>query len=109
MIFEPLRKHLWVSTAWYGDSVTFLYEDVDHASQETPVYLHLLLGDGYTFLYVDDVHTSQEAHLWASTDYYGDSVTFKNGVFRDVTPCGSCKNRRFGGTWRLLHQGDKNR
>jgi hypothetical protein len=35
--------------------------------------------------------------------------TVKNGVFWDVTPCGSCKNRRFGGTWRLLHQGDKNR
>jgi hypothetical protein len=31
----------------------------------------------------------------------------KNGVFWDVTPCGSCKNRRFGGTWRLLHHGDK--
>jgi hypothetical protein len=31
----------------------------------------------------------------------------KNGVFWVVTPCGSCKNRRFGGTWRLLHQGDK--
>jgi hypothetical protein len=27
----------------------------------------------------------------------------KNGVFWVVTPCG-----RFGGTWRLLHQGDKN-
>jgi hypothetical protein len=26
----------------------------------------------------------------------------KNGVFWDVTPCGSCKNRRIGGTWRLL-------
>jgi hypothetical protein len=25
-------------------------------------------------------------------------VTMKNGVFLDVTPCGSCKNRRFGGT-----------
>jgi hypothetical protein len=37
------------------------------------------------------------------------AVTMKNGVFWDVTPCGSCKNRRFGGTWRLLHQGDKNR
>jgi hypothetical protein len=37
------------------------------------------------------------------------AVTMKNGVFRVVTPCGSCKNRRFGGTWRLLHQGDKNR
>jgi hypothetical protein len=26
------------------------------------------------------------------------AVTKKNGVFWDVTPCGSCKNRRFGGT-----------
>jgi hypothetical protein len=33
----------------------------------------------------------------------------KNGVFWDITPCGSCKNWRFGGTWRLYHQGDKNR
>jgi hypothetical protein len=34
------------------------------------------------------------------------AVTMMNGVFWDVTPCGSCKNRRFGGTYRL-HQGDK--
>jgi hypothetical protein len=34
-------------------------------------------------------------------------VTMKNGVFWVVTPCGSCKNRRFGGTLRLLHQSDK--
>jgi hypothetical protein len=26
------------------------------------------------------------------------AVTMKNGVFWDVTPCGLCKNRRFGGT-----------
>jgi hypothetical protein len=26
------------------------------------------------------------------------AVTKKNAVFWDVTPCGSCKNRRFGGT-----------
>jgi hypothetical protein len=25
------------------------------------------------------------------------AVTMKNGVFWDVTPCGSCKNLRFGG------------
>jgi hypothetical protein len=37
------------------------------------------------------------------------AVTMKNGVFWDVTPCGSCKNRRFGGTSRLLHLGDENR
>jgi hypothetical protein len=35
-------------------------------------------------------------------------VTMKNGIFWDVMSCGSCKNRRFGGTWHL-HQGDKNR
>jgi hypothetical protein len=34
------------------------------------------------------------------------AVTMKNGVFWVVTPCGSCKNRQFGGTWRLLHQSD---
>jgi hypothetical protein len=37
------------------------------------------------------------------------AVTTETGVFWDVTLCGSCKSRRFGGTWRLLHQGDKNR
>jgi hypothetical protein len=37
-----------------------------------------------------------------------DCATVKICVFWVVTPCGSCKNRRFGGTWRLLHQGDKN-
>jgi hypothetical protein len=26
------------------------------------------------------------------------AVTMKNSVFWDVTPCGSCKNRRFEGT-----------
>jgi hypothetical protein len=26
------------------------------------------------------------------------AVTMKNGIFWDVTLCGSCKNRRFGGT-----------
>jgi hypothetical protein len=32
----------------------------------------------------------------------------KNGVFFwVVTPCGSCKNRRFGGTWRTLRRNIK--
>jgi hypothetical protein len=26
------------------------------------------------------------------------AVTMKNGAFWDVTPCGSCKNRHFGGS-----------
>jgi hypothetical protein len=35
-------------------------------------------------------------------------LNFNFGVFWVVTPCGSCKTRRFGGIWRILHQGDKN-
>jgi hypothetical protein len=31
----------------------------------------------------------------------------KNGAFCDVTLCGSCKSRRFGGTLRHHHQGHK--
>jgi hypothetical protein len=30
-------------------------------------------------------------------------------VYWDVTPSGSCKNRGFGGTYRLHYQDDKNR
>jgi hypothetical protein len=37
------------------------------------------------------------------------AVTMKNAIFLDATPCGSCKNRRSGGTCRLHHQGEKNR
>jgi hypothetical protein len=33
----------------------------------------------------------------------------KNAVFWVVTPYGSSKDQRFGGTYRLYHQGDKNR
>jgi hypothetical protein len=29
----------------------------------------------------------------------------KNVVFWDVTPCGSCNDGRFGGTYSLHHQG----
>jgi hypothetical protein len=67
--------------------------------------------------------TVTETHILVSTDGYEDrfnfllqmtfgphrnvthcvrfeaftAVTMKNGVFWDVTPCGSCNNRRFGG------------
>jgi hypothetical protein len=37
------------------------------------------------------------------------AVTMKYTVFWDVMQCGSCKNRSFGGLYRLDHQGDKNR
>jgi hypothetical protein len=33
----------------------------------------------------------------------------KNAVFWDGRSCGSCKNKRIGGTYHLLQQADKNR
>jgi hypothetical protein len=36
------------------------------------------------------------------------SVTMNNVAFWDVTPCDSCKNRLFGGTYRLHLQGESN-
>jgi hypothetical protein len=36
-------------------------------------------------------------------------ITLKNAVFWDVTPCGSCNSRHFGGICRPNHQGDKHR
>jgi hypothetical protein len=35
------------------------------------------------------------------------AVTMKNIIW-DVMPCGSCKSLRFGGTYRLHHQVEKN-
>jgi hypothetical protein len=32
------------------------------------------------------------------------AVTMQNSVFWDVTPCGSCKSRRFGGTWSCVRR-----
>jgi hypothetical protein len=35
------------------------------------------------------------------------AVTMKKAIFWDVMPYGSCKNRRFGGSYHLHRQGDK--
>jgi hypothetical protein len=55
-----------------------------------------------------EVNSAWETEKISTFQPTGVKVLMKNGVFWVVTPCGSCKNRRFGGTWRLLHQGEKN-
>jgi hypothetical protein len=37
------------------------------------------------------------------------AVDMKNTVFWDITPFCCCQNLRFGGTYHLHHQDDKNR
>jgi hypothetical protein len=41
--------------------------------------------------------THGRSEVWAWSEPKG-TVNMKNVVFWDVTPCGSCKSRRFGGT-----------
>jgi hypothetical protein len=68
--------------------------------------------------YKNLVRTSHEIHYFSATEpsrlmlrkiwgfHVGD---YKTAVFWDEEPCGSWKNRRFGGTYRLHHLGEKNR
>jgi hypothetical protein len=62
-------------------------------------------------VYKISVPTSQETHYVSPTE--PSCLTLcKIWGFRScdyVAPCGSCKNRRFGGTHHLHHQGEKNR
>jgi hypothetical protein len=45
-----------------------------------------------------DVSEELSASIIRVTRIGGLGTTMKNGVFGGVTQCGSCKNRRFGGT-----------
>jgi hypothetical protein len=64
--------------------------------------------------YKNPVRTSQVTHYVSATELgyvrfeVFTAVTMKNVVFWVVTPSGSCKNRRYGGTYRPHHQGAKN-
>jgi hypothetical protein len=58
-----------------------------------------------TFLMMDKIQKPSDSECYVPWSEPFNSM--KNGVFWVVTPCGSYKNRRFGGTWRLLHQGDQ--
>jgi hypothetical protein len=64
------------------------------------------------------VCTSQETHYFSAT-YSSRLMLYKIADFHgcdyeefhmwDVMPCGSCKSRRFGGTYCRNPHGDKNR
>jgi hypothetical protein len=38
-----------------------------------------------------------------------EGTRLKNAIFWDVTPCGSCESRRFGGTYRPNYEAEKNK
>jgi hypothetical protein len=64
MMFVPHRKHLWASTAPYGDSFAFVYVDDVRTSLETHLWnATACYGDRFALLYVDAVRTSQETPM----------------------------------------------
>jgi hypothetical protein len=73
----------------------------------------ITMKESRLLLYRNPVHTSQETCYVSATESSRlklfTAVAIKNAVFWDVTLCDFCKNIRFGGTYRLHHQGDKNR
>jgi hypothetical protein len=54
-----------------------------------------------------ETHTAEGQQLEEQAKY--NEVTITHVVFWDATSCGSCKSRRFGGTYRLHRQGEKSR
>jgi hypothetical protein len=50
------------------------------------------------FFIVTAVKTSNLTYIGPVRHEVFTAVTMQNGDLWDVTPCGSCKNRRFGGT-----------
>jgi hypothetical protein len=60
----------------YSRAVNFIEEDYENGTLETNA---------------ENMTKSVRLEVFAA-------VAMKNGVFWDVTPCGSYKNRRFGGT-----------
>jgi hypothetical protein len=81
-MFVPHRKHVWASTAWYGDSFTILFTDDVHTSYETHVWASAAsYGYSVTFLCIDDDRTSQKTHVWASTACYGDRFIYSLLLF----------------------------
>jgi hypothetical protein len=105
---------------WTEDEIGSLSEPIGDWMEEGMGSLSEPVEEKMTFFVVTAVETSNLAY---NTHYTNSphiqkaqyvrfevftALTMKNVVFWNVTPCGSCKNRRIGGTERLLHQGDKN-
>jgi hypothetical protein len=87
----------------------------NHSQSSEVVCMHyqtLIHVQNLKLRYSDVIFLSLFKIIWhhaVLTDYAEQEIYSKNGVFWNVTQCGSCKNRRFGGTLLLLHQSYKNR
>jgi hypothetical protein len=61
-----------------------------------PLFVYLTMVNHK--IYNVSIKLTQQEYVLKSALFFHDRIHLKNSVFWDVTPCGSCKNRRFGGT-----------
>jgi hypothetical protein len=70
-----------------------------------PYGLSLMWGEVETLLVVQKPRNAAATTAFYVRFEFFTAVTMKNCVFWDVTPCGSCTKRRFGGTYHHLDEG----
>jgi hypothetical protein len=71
--------------------------------------LHFLLVMGcFQFLHFNTFYLTQLRTKNRHLEIYNLNCIMKNAIFWDITPRGFCKNRRFGGKYRLHYHVDKN-
>jgi hypothetical protein len=80
-------------------NISFCIHLSDHSVQNH-LSSHLLLKNIKIRLYSTIIFpvVLYRCETWSLTLREKYRLRVKNGVFWDVMPCGSCKNRRFGGT-----------
>jgi hypothetical protein len=114
-LLREASYHLWaLGTARGQDDTTQSYGTGVSANVFADRYSHkprghLCTGSGGGDDYViSGLGLESEAHEQSRTNVTFEvftAVTMMNVACCDVTPCGSCRNRRFGGTYRLLQSG----
>jgi hypothetical protein len=99
---------LW-NVSWFTMDYTSLYPRTQNSS-ESPLWEPQILHSFYYFIiiYSKKIHQVHEGIIYSWSAYETGNisvrfevfmaVTMKNAIFWDVTPHGSCKSRRFGGT-----------
>jgi hypothetical protein len=102
-------RSLWF--LWTGSCIFRMLEK--HSNTESCISFVNINSMGHSHFWHNNSCTTSLLNFHHSTHNRSISLCsvfiLKNGVFWDVTPCGCCKRRRFGGTYRLHRQGDKNR
>jgi hypothetical protein len=99
---------------YYHKFISFLPFPIFHLYSNRIIISHPLLLSPNFLILPNTLCVCGSKHAFKNSSKYVRfevfmAVSMKNAVFWDVTSCGSCKNRCFGGTESHHHQGYMNR